>query len=73
MSRASGSRLAAAIRVFMVAFNGSMPTLATIVWWLAVLTMLAGNLMALMRENIKRMLAYSAIAHAWYLLVGLAV
>jgi NADH-quinone oxidoreductase subunit N len=64
---------AAAIRVFMVAFNGHMPTWQPIVWWLAVLTMLAGNLMALMQENIKRMLAYSSIAHAGYLLVGLAV
>jgi NADH-quinone oxidoreductase subunit N len=64
---------AAAIRVFVVAFNGQMPTWQPIVWWLAVLTMLAGNLMALMQENIKRMLAYSSIAHAGYLLVGLAV
>jgi NADH-quinone oxidoreductase subunit N len=64
---------AAAIRVFMVAFNGDMDTWQPIVWWLAVLTMLAGNLMALMQENIKRMLAYSSIAHAGYLLVGLAV
>jgi NADH-quinone oxidoreductase subunit N len=64
---------AAAIRVFMVAFNGEMPAWQPIVWWLAVLTMLAGNLMALMQENIKRMLAYSSIAHAGYLLVGLAV
>jgi NADH-quinone oxidoreductase subunit N len=64
---------AAAIRVFMVAFNDYMPAWQPIVWWLAVLTMLAGNLMALMQENIKRMLAYSSIAHAGYLLVGLAV
>ena len=64
---------AAAIRVFMVAFNEYMPIWQPIVWWLAVLTMLAGNLMALMQENIKRMLAYSSIAHAGYLLVGLAV
>ena len=64
---------AAAIRVFMVAFNEHMPIWQPIVWWLAVLTMLAGNLMALMQENIKRMLAYSSIAQAGYLLVGLAV
>jgi len=38
---------------------------------LAVLTMTAGNLIALAQSNIKRMLAYSSIAHAGYLLLGL--
>jgi NADH-quinone oxidoreductase subunit N len=55
---------AAAIRIFMVAFGDHMPVWQPIVWWLAVITMLAGNLMALMQENIKRMLAYSSIAQA---------
>ena len=40
---------------------------------LAVVTMTVGNLTALAQKNIKRMLAYSSIAHAGYLLVGLAV
>ena len=39
---------------------------------LAVLTMAVGNIMALSQTNIKRMLAYSSIAHAGYALVGLA-
>ncbi|TYP95587.1 NADH dehydrogenase subunit N [Fodinibius salinus] len=38
----------------------------------AVITMILGNLIALVQDNIKRMLAYSSIAHAGYLLVGLA-
>lgn len=38
----------------------------------AVLTMVVGNLIALAQDNVKRMLAYSSIAHAGYLLVGLA-
>lgn len=42
-----------------------------IVWWLAVLTMVIGNFVALMQQNLKRLLAYSAIAHTGYLLVGL--
>jgi NADH-quinone oxidoreductase subunit N len=42
----------------------------TIIWVLAVLTMTIGNLAALVQDNIKRMLAYSSIAHAGYLLVG---
>ena len=41
-------------------------------WILAVLTMFAGNLGALVQTNIKRLLAYSSIAHAGYLLIGIA-
>src|SRR5271165_5822965 len=41
-------------------------------WILAVLTMFAGNLGALVQTNIKRLLAYSSIAHAGYILVALA-
>jgi NADH-quinone oxidoreductase subunit N len=41
-------------------------------WVSAALTMLAGNLAALVQTNIKRMLAYSSIAHAGYILVALA-
>lgn len=39
---------------------------------ISVVTMVLGNLIALVQDNIKRMLAYSSIAHAGYLLVGLA-
>src|SRR5467141_397165 len=41
-------------------------------WILAVLTMFAGNLGALLQTNVKRMLAYSSIAHAGYILVAFA-
>jgi len=40
-------------------------------WILAALTMTVGNVMALLQENLKRMLAYSSVAHSGYLLVGL--
>jgi NADH-quinone oxidoreductase subunit N len=43
-----------------------------VVSWMAFLSMTLGNLAALRQENIKRMLAYSSIAHAGYLLLGLA-
>lgn len=46
-----------------------MPLLAM----LAVLTMLVGNLMALRQTNIHRMMAYSSVAHAGYMLVGLTI
>jgi NADH-quinone oxidoreductase subunit N len=39
---------------------------------IAIITMILGNIVALVQDNMKRMLAYSSIAHAGYLLVGLA-
>lgn len=39
--------------------------------WLAVLSMLVGNVSALLQDNLKRMLAYSSIAHSGYIMVGL--
>lgn len=42
-------------------------------WWLAVVTMVVGNVFALSQSNLVRMLAYSSIAHAGYLLVALVV
>ena len=42
------------------------------VWWLAVVTMAVGNLVALAQRNMKRLLAYSSIAHAGYVLVAVA-
>ena len=41
-----------------------------LMWVLAALSMTIGNLGALQQKNVKRMLAYSSIAHAGYLLVG---
>jgi len=46
--------------------------LSGVIWALAALSMVVGNLMAVIQDNVKRMLAYSSIAHAGYLLVGLA-
>jgi NADH-quinone oxidoreductase subunit N len=60
------------IRVFMTAFPGLYASWDAIAIWLAVLTMATANLIALVQGNVKRMLAYSSIAHAGYLLVALA-
>ena len=60
----------ALIRVLMQAFPGFDALWQPVVSALAVLTMLVGNLVALTQRSIKRMLAYSSIAHAGYLLVG---
>ncbi|MBC7292724.1 MAG: NADH-quinone oxidoreductase subunit N, partial [Thermoleophilia bacterium] len=65
---------AAAFAVILAAFVGAFPGSAD--QWavffivLSVLTMLAGNLFALVQSNVKRMLAYSSIAHAGYILAG---
>jgi NADH-quinone oxidoreductase subunit N len=56
-------------RVFLSAVTGSA-VLAGVVSGLALLTMFFGNLLALPQNSVKRMLAYSSIAHAGYLLVG---
>ncbi len=63
---------AAFLRVFLTAFPGLYDTWDAIAVWLAVITMVVANLVALVEGNIKRMLAYSSIAHAGYLLVALA-
>jgi NADH-quinone oxidoreductase subunit N len=62
---------AAFLRVFMTGFAGLYETWAPIMVGLAIVTMVAANLMALPQDSVKRMLAYSSIAHAGYLLVAL--
>jgi NADH-quinone oxidoreductase subunit N len=66
---------AAAIIAFLRILYQVLPELGQnweqVLWVSAVLTMLIGNIAALVQTNIKRMLAYSSIAHAGYLLVGL--
>jgi NADH-quinone oxidoreductase subunit N len=57
---------------FILAFPGAVHDWGIFFIVLAILTMLAGNLYALVQSNVKRMLAYSSIAHAGYLLTGLA-
>ncbi|MEZ4414719.1 MAG: NADH-quinone oxidoreductase subunit N [Gemmatimonadota bacterium] len=59
------------LRVFLVAFAGTAEAWHTVLWWLAAITMVGANLMALAQSNVKRMLAYSSIAHAGYLLVAI--
>jgi NADH-quinone oxidoreductase subunit N len=61
------------MRVWLEAFSGVASSWHGPVWWLAVATMVVGNLVALAQKNIKRMLAYSSIAHAGYILVAVAI
>ncbi len=49
------------------------PAATPLLWWLAVATMFVGNLMALMQTDVRRLLAFSSVSHAGYMLVGLVV
>jgi NADH-quinone oxidoreductase subunit N len=64
---------ASLVRLWNESFLGVRASWTPVLWWLAVVTMVIGNLIALQQKNIKRMLAYSSIAHAGYLLVGVTV
>jgi NADH-quinone oxidoreductase subunit N len=64
---------AAFFRLWLEAFPTLLSTWHEAVWWLAALTMIVGNLVALAQRNIKRLLAYSSIAHAGYILVAVVV
>lgn len=67
---AKAGAFAALIRVGIVLLPLSS-VFHDIFWVLALLTMVVGNVIAIVQSNIKRMLAYSSIAHAGYILVGL--
>jgi NADH-quinone oxidoreductase subunit N len=64
--------LAVLIRVMVVAFPAYSVNWVPILTIIAIITMTVGNLVALWQTNMKRMLAYSSIAQAGYMLVGLA-
>jgi NADH-quinone oxidoreductase subunit N len=59
------------MRVLLFAFAPLAPSLYAVLWVAAALTMTVGNLVALKQTSLKRMLAYSSIAHTGYMLVGL--
>jgi NADH-quinone oxidoreductase subunit N len=70
---ATGSKAAgfgALLRVLLSTFRGAQPDWTLLLWVVAVLTMTVGNVVAIAQSNLKRMLAYSSIAHVGYMLVG---
>ena len=62
--------VAAILRIFMMGFGTVFQDFAPVFWLLAFFTMSVGNILAIMQNDVKRMLAYSSIAHAGYLLVA---
>ena len=72
---ASGPKAAAFaifFRIFFSAFGSATPIWFWAIWGIAAVTMCVGNFAALVQTNVKRMLAYSSIAHAGYILTAFA-
>ncbi len=69
----AGSKIAAfsaMLRIFMVGLGSSYDSWWPLLWLLSILTMTLGNITALVQTNFKRLMAYSSIAHAGYILFG---
>ena len=60
----------ALLRLFYVAFGGDRNDWTPMIWVVAILTMVVGSVLALTQTDIKRLLAYSSIAHAGFILTG---
>ncbi len=72
---AAGTKVAAfgaLLRVLYVSFGPLRWDWRPILWAVAILTMAVGSIIAITQRDVKRMLAYSAIAHAGFILVGVA-
>ncbi|MFB0516628.1 MAG: NADH-quinone oxidoreductase subunit N [Candidatus Neomarinimicrobiota bacterium] len=64
---------AAFLKVIVISFAATTQHWWGVVWVLAVLTMTVGNITAILQDNLKRMLAFSSVAHAGYLAVAVLV
>ena len=67
---AKAAGFAALLRVLATAFNTYSVDWRPLVWFLAVASLLVGSVVAIVQEDVKRMLAYSSISHAGYVLMG---
>src|SRR2546426_12054566 len=71
---ATGSKaaaFAAFLRLLLASLRPVQADWALLLWGMAVLSMTVGNVVALAQQNLKRMLAFSSIAHVGYMLVGI--
>jgi len=68
---AKAGGFAALVRIFVSALPALAVDFTPVLWGIAALTMFLGNIVAIAQGNIKRMLAYSSIAHAGYILMAL--
>lgn len=60
----------ALLRLFTIAFNDTKVSWTPMIWVVAILTMVIGSVLAISQTDIKRLLAYSSIAHAGFILTG---
>ena len=60
------------LRILLEGMPGAAPTWTAVMAFLAILTMFVGNLAALRQRNVRRMLAYSSVAHSGYILAAFA-
>ncbi len=70
---AAGTKVAAfgaLLRLFYVAFGSDRWTWQPMMWVIAILTMLVGSVLAIAQSDVKRMLAYSSVAHTGFILTG---
>jgi NADH-quinone oxidoreductase subunit N len=63
---------AAFVRVFLSAFGGLQPQWEPVIWMLSAASMILGVVAGVVQRNVRRMLAYSSIGHAGYLLMAMA-
>lgn len=68
---AKAAGFAALLRVFILAFPALSDDLTTVLWALSAATLIIGNVIAISQRNIKRLLAYSSIAHAGFIMMAL--
>ncbi|MDQ6727460.1 MAG: NADH-quinone oxidoreductase subunit N [Actinomycetota bacterium] len=68
---AKAAGFSALLRIFFSAFGSQRLDWQPIVWALAVLSLVVGSVLAVVQTDVKRMLAYSSISHAGYVLIGL--
>ena len=68
---AKAAGFAALLRIFILAFPSIAADITPILWVVSALTMILGNVVAIAQNNIKRLLAYSSIAQAGYILMAL--
>ena len=67
---AKAAGIAALLRIFILVFPTLSADFTPILWGLAALTMVVGNIVAVAQKNVKRLLAYSSIANGGYLLMA---
>lgn len=65
--------VAAFFRLFYLSFSGVQGQYADIIWAMAALTMVVGNVIAAAQTNVKRLLAYSSVGHAGFMLITILV